>query len=169
MMPSYLTDYLKLSLQDMGFVFSAVGFGGAHRAVRHADHVRLHRPQAGDAAVLYPRGRVHLSVRPGRRGQPDHAVRLLFFAALFNFSALAILAGPVAAEAAPLGMVASVAGLVIGAGEVFGGGVAPAIAGQIAGSSGIQHVFTFTIASLIVGFVIALFLKETAPRKTGAA
>src|SRR3970282_1423389 len=73
---------------------------------------------------------------------------LLFFAALFNFSALAILAGPVAAEAAPLGMVASVAGLVIGAGEVFGGGGAPVTAGQIAGSSGIQHVFTFAIASL---------------------
>jgi fucose permease len=52
---------------------------------------------------------------------------------------------------------------------VFGGGVAPAIAGQIAGSSGIQNVFTFTIGSLILGFVIALFLKETAPRKTGAA
>ena len=94
---------------------------------------------------------------------------LLFFASLFNFSALAILAGPVAAEAAPVGMVASVAGLVIGAGEVFGGGVAPAIAGQIAGSSGIQNVFVFTIASLVLGFVIALFLKETAPRKTGAA
>jgi len=93
---------------------------------------------------------------------------LLFFAALFNFSALAILAGPVAAEAAPVGMVASVAGLVIGAGEIFGGGVAPSIAGHIAGTSGIEHVFTFTIGSLIVGFVIALFLKETAPRKTGA-
>ena len=93
---------------------------------------------------------------------------LLFFAALFNFSALATLAGPVAAEAAPLGMIASVAGLVIGAGEIFGGGVAPAIAGRIAGSSGIQHVFTFVIASLILGLAIALFLKETAPRKTGA-
>ena len=46
--------------------------------------------------------------------------------------------------------------------------MAPSIAGRIAQSSGIQHVFTFTIASLIVGFVIALFLKETAPRKTGA-
>ena len=66
-------------------------------------------------------------------------------------------------------MVASVAGLVIGAGEVFGGGIAPAIAGRIAASSGIQHVFTFTIASLIVGFVVALFLKETAPRKALAA
>jgi len=64
-------------------------------------------------------------------------------------------------------MVASVAGLVIGAGEVFGGGIAPAIAGRIAGSSGIQNVFTFAIASLVLGFVIALFLKETAPSKTG--
>ena len=92
---------------------------------------------------------------------------LLFFASMFNFAALAILAGPVAAEAAPAGMVASVAGLVIGAGEVFGGGVAPVIAGRIAGSSGIQNVFTFAIASLVVGFVASLFLKETAPRKTG--
>jgi hypothetical protein len=58
--------------------------------------------------------------------------------------------------------------LVIGAGEIFGGGVAPAIAGRIAGSSGIEHVFTFVIASLVLGFVIALFLRETAPRKTGA-
>jgi len=92
---------------------------------------------------------------------------LLFFAALFNFSALSVLAGPVAAEAAPLGMVASVAGLVIGAGEVFGGGIAPAIAGRIAGAYGLENVFWFPIASLIVGFFIALFLKETAPRKTG--
>ena len=38
----------------------------------------------------------------------------------------------------------------------------------IAASSGIQHVFTFTIASLVVGFVVALFLKETAPRKLEA-
>ena len=59
--------------------------------------------------------------------------------------------------------------IAIGAGEVFGGGVAPAIAGQIAASSGIQHVFTFTIASLIVGFVVALFLRETAPRKAAVA
>ena len=94
---------------------------------------------------------------------------LLFFAALFNFSALAILAGPVAAEAAPIGMVASVAGLVIGAGEVFGGGVAPSIAGQIAGAYGLPAVFTFTISGLVLGFVVALFLRETAPRKTGAA
>ena len=168
MMPSYLTDYLGLSIQEMGVITSAIGFGGALG--------QFAMPTLSDfigrkvtilisyvlAAVF-----IWLFVRTGADNQAA-LFWLLFFAALFNFSALATLAGPVAAEAAPLGMIASVAGLVIGAGEIFGGGVAPAIAGQIAGSSGIQHVFTFVIASLILGFAIALFLKETAPRKTGA-
>ena len=168
MMPSYLTDYLHLSIQDMGVVTSAIGFGGALG--------QFAMPTLSDfigrkvtilisyilAAVF-----IWLFVQAGADSLST-LFWLLFFAALFNFSALATLAGPVAAEAAPLGMIASVAGLVIGAGEVFGGGVAPAIAGQIAGSSGIEHVFTFVIASLVLGFLIALFLKETAPRKTGA-
>ena len=169
MMPSYLTDYLGLSIQEMGVITSAIGFGGALG--------QFAMPTLSDfigrkvtilisyvlAAVF-----IWLFVRTGADNQAA-LFWLLFFAALFNFSALATLAGPVAAEAAPLGMIASVAGLVIGAGEVFGGGVAPAIAGQIAGSSGIQHVFTFVIASLVLGFVIALFLKETAPRRMEAA
>ena len=159
MMPSYLTDYLKLSIQDMGMVTSAIGFGGALG--------QFAMPTLSDfigrkitilISYLLAAGFIWLFTQTGA---DDHTALfwLLFFAALFNFSALATLAGPVAAEAAPLGMIASVAGLVIGAGEVFGGGVAPAIAGQIAGSSGIQNVFPF---------VIALFLRETAPRRTGA-
>jgi predicted MFS family arabinose efflux permease len=168
MAPSYLTDYLKLSPQNMGVVFSAVGFGGAIG--------QFAMPTVSDfigrkLATLF--SYILAAVFTYLFAQADGSSLstlfwLLFFASLFNFSALAILAGPVAAEAAPIGMVASVAGLVIGAGEIFGGGVAPAIAGQIAGSSGIQHVFTFTIGSLILGFLIAMFLKETAPRKTGA-
>ena len=73
----------------------------------------------------------------------------------------------VAAEAAPYGMVASVAGLVIGAGEIFGGGIAPAIAGRIAQSSGIQNTLMFAIGGQVLGLILALLLKETAPRKVG--
>ncbi len=165
MMPSYLTDYLGLTVQQMGYVTSAIGFGGALG--------QFAMPTLSDfigrkitilISYLLAAVFIWLFVRTG----VDNLAALfwlLFFAALFNFSALATLAGPVAAEAAPVGMIASVAGLVIGAGEVFGGGIAPMIAGQIATSSGIQNVFTFVIASLIVGFVIALFLKETAPRR----
>jgi predicted MFS family arabinose efflux permease len=169
MMPNYLTDYLKLSIQDMGFVTSAIGFGGcigqfAMPAISDFIGRKLTILISYVLAVVF----TYAFTQAGADNL-SALFWLLFFAALFNFSALATLAGPVAAEAAPVGMVASVAGLVIGAGEIFGGGVAPAIAGQIAGSSGIQNVFTFSMAGLILGFVIALFLKETAPRKTGGA
>ena len=168
MMPSYLTDYLKLSIQDMGVVASAIGFGGAiGQFAMPTVSDFIGRKLATLASYILAAVFTWLFVQADASSLST-LFWLLFFAALFNFSALAILAGPVAAEAAPIGMVASVAGLVIGAGEIFGGGVAPAIAGRIAGSSGIEHVFTFTIASLVMGFVVALFLKETAPRKTGA-
>ena len=168
MMPNYLTDYLHLTVQQMGFVTSAIGFGGAigqFGMPTVSDFIG--RRMATLVSYFLAAVFTYLFTQAGA----DNLTALfwlIFFAALFNFSALAILAGPVAAEAAPLGMVASVAGLVIGAGEVFGGGAAPAIAGQIAAASGIQHVFTFTIGSLVVGFIVALFLKETAPRKTEA-
>jgi predicted MFS family arabinose efflux permease len=168
MAPSYLTDYLKLSAQDMGFVFSAVGFGGAlGQFAMPTVSDFIGRKLATLVSYILAAVFTWLFVQADASSLST-LFWLLFFASLFNFSALAILAGPVAAEAAPVGMVASVAGLVIGAGEVFGGGVAPAIAGQIAGASGIQNVFTFTISSLVLGFLVALFLKETAPRKTGA-
>jgi predicted MFS family arabinose efflux permease len=169
MMPNYLTDYLHLSIQDMGFVTSAIGFGGCiGQFAMPTVSDFIGRKLATLVSYILAAVFTYLFTQAGADNL-SALFWLIFFAALFNFSALAILAGPVAAEAAPLGMVASVAGLVIGAGEVFGGGVAPAIAGRIAASSGIQHVFTFTIGSLIVGFVVALFLKETAPRKTGEA
>jgi predicted MFS family arabinose efflux permease len=169
MMPSYLTDYLELSIQDMGVVASAIGFGGAiGQFAMPTVSDFIGRKIATLASYILAAVFTYLFVQADASSLST-LFWLLFFAALFNFSALAILAGPVAAEAAPLGMIASVAGLVIGAGEIFGGGVAPIIAGRIAGSSGIEHVFTFTIASLVLGFVIALFLKETAPRKTGGA
>jgi MFS family permease len=168
MMPNYLTDYLGLSIQDMGFVASAIGFGGCiGQFVMPTLSDFIGRKPTTLMSYIMAAIFTWLFTQAGADSLPT-LFWLLFFAALFNFSALATLAGPVAAEAAPLGMVASVAGLVIGAGEIFGGGIAPIIAGQIAGSRGIEHVFTFTIAGLVLGFVIALFLKETAPRRVGA-
>ena len=167
MMPDYLLAFLQLSTEDMGYVTSAIGFGGClGQFALPAISDIVGRKMATLGSYILAAVFLYLFTLAGADSLLVLFV-LLFFASMFNFAALAILAGPVAAEAAPIGMVASVAGLVIGAGEVFGGGVAPYIAGRIAGSSGIQYVFTFAIGSLILGFVIALFLKETAPRKTG--
>jgi predicted MFS family arabinose efflux permease len=168
MMPNYLTDYLGLDIQQMGYITAAIGFGGCLG--------QFSMPTLSDfigrkitVLISYVLAAIftYLFAQTGADSM-SALFWLLFFAAFFNFSALATLAGPIAAEAAPIGMVASVAGLVIGAGEVFGGGIAPVIAGRIAQSTGIQNIFTFAIGGLIVGFIIALFLKETAPRKVGS-
>lgn len=90
---------------------------------------------------------------------------LLFFSSLFNFAALAILAGPVAAEAAPPGMIATMAGFVIFAGEFLGGGVSPIIAGNLATEYGLRTAIYFAASGLVVGFIVALFMEETAPSK----
>jgi MFS family permease len=90
---------------------------------------------------------------------------LMFFTALFNFAALAILAGPVAAEAAPVGMIASMAGFVIFAGEFIGGGISPIIATNLVDAYSFKAPLYFAACGLALGFVVALFLEETAPRK----
>ena len=53
----------------------------------------------------------------------------------------------------------------IGIGEIFGGGFAPAIAGYVAQTRGLDKPLWLTLFALIVGIVISLFLKETAPRR----
>ena len=167
MMPNYLQDYLKLSTTDMGFVTSAIGFGGCiGQFALPAISDLIGRKPATLLSFVVSAIFLYLFSQTGADSLTT-LFGLLFVAALFNFAALAILAGPVAAEAAPLGMVASVAGLVIGAGEIFGGGIAPAIAGRIAQSTGIQNTLLFAIGGQILGLILGLMLKETAPRKVG--
>ena len=61
---------------------------------------------------------------------------------------------------------ASAIGLVVGAGEIFGGGVAPLIGGYIAQHYGIENVIYQALVGVVLGAVVCLFLKETAPKRT---
>lgn len=165
-MPNYLVDYLKLTPQQMGFVTSAIGFGGALGQLgvpTISDYIG--RRTATLLSFLLAAAFLILFIQTGANSLPM-LFGLLFFAAMFNFGALAILAGPIAAEAAPLGLIASVAGIVIGAGEIFGGGVAPVVAGAIAQNYGIQYTLVFALGGQVLGLLISFFLMETAPRKT---
>jgi sugar phosphate permease len=89
---------------------------------------------------------------------------LLFAASAFSFGLLALITGPISAEAAPPGMISTAAGLVIGVGEVFGGGLALVVAGAIISRYGIDHMLDLAIGGLFTGALIMLFLRETAPR-----
>jgi predicted MFS family arabinose efflux permease len=167
-MPNYLVDYLKLTGPQMGFVTSAIGFGGALGQLgllTVSDFIgrRLATLLSFIIAAVF----LWLFIHTG--AQLPVLFGLLFVAAMFNFGALAILAGPIPAEAAPAGLIASAAGIVIGAGEIFGGGIAPSVAGGIAQHYGIQYTLYFALGGQVVGLLLALFLHETAPRRAGSA
>jgi predicted MFS family arabinose efflux permease len=167
-MPNYLIDYLKLTPQQMGFVTSAIGFGGAlgqFGILTLSDYIG--RRSATLLSFIVAAVFLWMFIHTGANLPLLFA--LLWIAAMANFGALAILAGPVPAEAAPLGLVASAAGLVIGAGEIFGGGVAPSIAGGVAQHFGIQYTLYLALGGQIAGLLLSLLLKETAPRKSGSA
>jgi predicted MFS family arabinose efflux permease len=168
MAPNYLVDYLKLDVQQMGFVTSAIGFGG------FLGQVVL--PGASDVlgrktvAILgFALGAVFLYWFAKTGANPALLFVLLFACTFFCFGLLGLITGPIAAEAAPRGLISSTAGIIIGTGEIFGGGIAPSIAGAIAQSYGIQHVLTFALGGLALGVVASLFFRETAPKKNAAA
>ena len=168
MMPNYLTgdqSYLHLTVQQMGFVTAAIGVGGVlgQFGMPALSDVLGRKPTvtgafAVSAVFLY------IFTRQGAES-PATLFGLLFIASICNLGALSVIAGPIAAEAAPPGLMAAVAGLVIGAGEVFGGGVAPVIAGNIAVKYGIQYTMYFAIGGLVLGTFLSLLLHETAPKK----
>jgi MFS family permease len=173
MLTAYLTAPLGAGLGldavTAGNVFSAVGIGGCiGQFAMPALSDIIGRKLSTLASYILAAVSLYFFTQAG----PENTTTLwilLFFASLFNFAALAILAGPVAAEAAPPGMLASMAGFVIFAGEFIGGGLAPMIATRIAGGEyGLKGVFYFAACGLVVGFIVALFLKETAPRKVKA-
>jgi MFS family permease len=173
MLTAYLTAPvgagLGLDAVTAGNVFSAVGIGGCiGQFAMPALSDLIGRKLSTLLSYILAAVSLYFFTQAG----PDNTTTLwilLFFTSLFNFAALAILAGPVAAEAAPPGMLASMAGFVIFAGEFIGGGLAPMIATRIAGGEhGLKGVLYFAATGLVIGFIVALFLKETAPRKVGA-
>ncbi|MGZ3273776.1 MAG: MFS transporter [Caulobacteraceae bacterium] len=167
MIPTYLLNFLKLSPQDMGFVASAAGFGGfLGQFSLPAISDLIGRKMAVLCAFVLAAIFLWAFAHTGATSLPL-LFALLFGASMFNFGALAVIAGPLAAEAAPVGLISSVAGLVIGAGEVFGGGVAPSIAGAIAQNYGLQYILYFAFGGQVLGLLLSFFLKETSPRKVG--
>ena len=168
MIPNYLVDYLKLSTAQMGFVTSAIGFGGfagqlALPGVSDIVGRKLIAVLGFIVGVLFLYAFMQMGPSPGT------LFVLLFVTCFCCFGLLGLITGPIAAEAAPRGLVSSTAGIIIGSGEIFGGGIAPSLAGAVAQHFGLQHTLTMALSGLSIGIVVCLFLRETAPRKTPSA
>jgi len=165
--PSYLIDYLHLSMQQMGYVLSAIGFGGTlGTLVMPSLSDRLGRKPVMILSVIGAAVFLLLLTRTGPN--PTMLFTYLMLTLLFVFSMITLTVGPLSAESVPAKLMSTASGLVVGIGEVFGGGVAPVIAGYVAKHFGIQYIMILGFVALAVGLVVTLCLKETAPSRLRA-
>ncbi len=162
MLPSYLTDHLHLSLGQMGFVLSATGFGAtAGTVIMPGLSDRLGRKPVMVGCSLATLAALVLLTRIG--ASPVALFAVLFAVHFFNFAHITLTVGPLSAESVPAKLMTTASGAVICVGEIFGGGIAPVIAGAVAGRFGIQYTLYLAIAALACGVLIGLGLRETAP------
>jgi MFS family permease len=160
LMPSYLIDHLHMSLGQMGWIMSAVGFGATLGTIlMPALSDRLGRKPIALASVVL--GMIFMWLFIHSDPTPSHLFGYLFGTCFFNFALICLTVGPLTAESVPASLRATSSGLVVGIGEIFGGGVAPAIGGYIATHFGIQYVPWLAIGGLAVGFFVVLALRDT--------
>lgn len=163
MTPLFLTDVAHLPTATMGMVMSGLGFGGfAGQIAVGAASDRLGRRRSLAGAFLL--GAIALLLLALGGFGPTGLFATLFLAAFACCGANALLAGPVPGESVPPEMVSSAMGLAIGVGEIFGGGIAPAIGGFIAQHAGLVVTLVAVSGVLTVGAMMTALLAETAPQ-----
>ena len=164
LLPNYLIDYLHLSLEQMGYVLSAIGFGGTiGTLVMPALSDRFGRKPIMIVSVIGAAAGLYVLMHTG--AEPFRLFLSLGFTLIFIFSMICLTVGPISAESVPAKLMTTASGIVIGTGEIFGGGIAPVIAGYVAQHYGIQYIMHLAAVALAVGLVVTLLLKETAPSK----
>ncbi|MGR3909982.1 MFS transporter [Burkholderia sp. SR8] len=164
LLPNYLTDYLHLGLQQMGFVLSATGIGGTLGGIAMpALSDRIGRRPVMVLSALGAFGSLWWFSRTG--ADPVALFAGLLATIFFVFAMITLTVGPISAEAVPAQLMTTASGLVIGVGEIFGGGIAPSVAGYVAKHFGIQYIMQLGMGALVLGLFVALALKETAPAR----
>lgn len=164
LLPNYLTDYLHLGLQQMGFVLSATGIGGTIGGiVMPALSDRMGRRPVMVLSVLGAFVSLWAFSRTG--AEPVALFAGLLATIFFVFAMITLTVGPISAEAVPAQLMTTASGLVIGVGEIFGGGIAPSVAGYVAKHFGIQYIMQLGMGALVLGLFVVLALKETAPAR----
>ena len=163
MVPNYLIDHLHLPPVTMGLVMSGMGWGGFLGEFMVAGiSDRIGRRPA--TALAFVGAGVSTWFFAHTSADPWLLFGWLSATAFFALGLTSILAGPIASEAVRPALMSSSVGVVAGAGEIFGGGVAPVIAGFVAQSYGIAQIFWIPLVGLCFGLFLSLMLRETAPR-----
>ena len=163
-LPSYLVNYLKLESGQMTTVMSGIGFGAMTGTILlSALSDRIGRKPV---MVIASIGALASLSALGSIGPTVGVLFLCLFAVhFFNNALITMTVGPIAAETVPPLLMATASGIVIAAGELLGGGLAPIIGGQVAERFGIEHILRLPMIMMSVGIVLCLALRETRPEQ----
>ncbi len=161
LLPSFLTDYLHLSLVQMGSVLSALGFGATLGGLV----MPTLSDKIGRKAVALIDGvgtLVFLVLIDHCGANVGLLFATLFGVAFFLYNLLGMTVSTMTAESVPAHVRTTAAGLVVGIGELFGSGIVPIAAGRFVRDHGIVYVPTIAIISTLLGCVALLFFRGTA-------
>jgi predicted MFS family arabinose efflux permease len=159
-LPSYLTHYLKLDSGQMTTVMSAIGFGALSGTIilPALSDIIGRKP----VMVISSLGTlIALSLLATVAPRTGSLFACLFIVHFFNNALITLTVGPVAAETVPSPLMATASGVVIAAGELLGGGLAPIIGGQVAQRFGIDHILRLPQLMMAVGVLLCIALRET--------
>jgi predicted MFS family arabinose efflux permease len=166
---NYLTDFLKLDMQSMGFVLSAIGLGALLGMVG----LSALSDRFGSRPVLIGAG---VGILPllwlFQHTGPESGVLfgLLACWALLNTGAVAVTIGRLTVDAVSSDRAATATGVVMGISEIVGGAVAPALAGVAAQAYGIEIILPITMGASLLGLLVAIFgIRGTGRRAAAAA
>ncbi|WP_207814972.1 MFS transporter [Pseudomonas sp. 50_B] len=169
MLPSYLTDHLHLETLSMAFVISAIGLGGfIGQLIIPGMSDRLGRKPVVSACFMTSSTLVGLLiVSPAI---PWLLFLLLFLLSFFNFSLICMTVGPLTSESVTPALLPTATGIVVGFGEILGGGLSPAVAGFAASHFGLPSILYVALSGSLIGLLMSFLLKESAlePRRTRA-
>lgn len=159
LLPSYLVDHLKLPLSVMGRIMSAIGIGGMLGTLI----LTALSDRIGRKTVILLCGAGSLGALLMLQATGADSWQLfawLFLVHFFNNAAIALTVGPVSTEAVPPTLIATASGMVVAAGELLGGGLAPMLAGQVADMFGIQHILLLPVGGVALGLALAMMLSQ---------
>ncbi|BDI06041.1 MFS transporter [Sphaerotilus microaerophilus] len=162
-MPNYLTDQLKLSLDQMGMVLAGIGLGSFIGMVAvPALSDKLGRKRTMIVALLLELGA--LLLLPSIGAEPLKLFAVLFVATFMNAGVVAITVGPLTHHSVPARLATTATGIVVGLGEVVGGALAPAVAGGMAQAMGIAVILQIALAAIAAGTVVVIVgIREPRP------
>jgi MFS family permease len=161
-MPNYLIDYLKLSFGQMSGIMSAIGLGSTAGtlALPWLSDVIGRKP----VMILSTVGALVSLLLLASTGAQVHTLFVLLFTVhFFNNALITLTVGPLCSETVPARLMATASGVVIAVGELFGGGIAPVLVGQVAQRVGIAHILWLPSIMMAVGFLLSLGTRETRP------